>query len=225
MAIFDTTGIFAQLGKYFSHSVTYCNITSFHVVAYIVAFYSVSLPIAFPRACPYVSEHMSRAFYLSDPDVFSFIIRERRLDLGLSQGQLAKLTGTTTPYISMLENRARTVPSSIVLIKLAMHLNFDFIDFLISAKLIDACDNPEQINESARLIQIWEHSLDLKEAIRISHTQLESIIKRTSETSQEVRDILRIVKKNVDFIYNFCFDPRRKLLTKDYYKGNKITDV
>lgn len=59
------------------------------------------------------------SYYLSE------ILRSRRLELKLSQEELAKRVGKKRPYISRVENGEDVRISNFVQIALALNLNFD----------------------------------------------------------------------------------------------------
>ena len=59
------------------------------------------------------------SFYLSE------ILKSRRLELKLSQEELAKMVGKKRPYISRVENGEDVRISNFVKIAMALNLNFD----------------------------------------------------------------------------------------------------
>ncbi len=59
------------------------------------------------------------SFYLSE------ILKSRRLELGLSQEDLARIVGKKRPYISRVENGEDVRISNFVQIAMALNLNFD----------------------------------------------------------------------------------------------------
>ena len=59
------------------------------------------------------------SFYLSE------ILKSRRLELNLSQEELAKRVGKKRPYISRVENGEKNRLSNFIQIALALELNFD----------------------------------------------------------------------------------------------------
>jgi len=140
-------------------------------------------------------------------------LREKREDSGLSQLALGKLLGLRDGnYISMIERGYRAVPQTVALIKLAIFLRLDLTELLLKMKLIDTCGNRQQLNRAVRFIEIWEHSLNLKEATRLASIHLEIAIKN-SDTPLHVKKIMRESKRHMDVLFNFCFDARREKLT------------
>lgn len=140
-------------------------------------------------------------------------LREKREDAGLSQHSLGKLLGLKNgTYISMIERGYSPVPTTITLIKLAIFLRLDLTELLLKMRLIDTCGNRQQLNRAVRFIEIWEHSLNLKEATRLTNVYLDIAIKN-SDTPLHVKKIMREAKRHLDVIFNFCFDARREKLT------------
>jgi len=66
-----------------------------------------------------VFKEKAYSFYLSE------ILKSRRLELKLSQEQLAKKVGKKRPYISRVENGEDVRISNFVQIAMALDLNFD----------------------------------------------------------------------------------------------------
>jgi len=150
---------------------------------------------------------------------FGNFIRNRRIELGLTQAQLGYMIGSTnlnnpSSRISDLENGRgeRGIPGTIILIKLAMALKCDLISILIEFGLIEACDNTLQINESVAFVEAWESSLDIKEAARLSKIHIESALAHR-RVKDDVRDILKVAAVNIEYIYDFCFN-RKPLRVK-----------
>ncbi len=169
---------------------------------------------------------MPRSESLKDPELFGSLIRAKRIELGLSQHELAeKLGKVTCQYVSKLERGVKCIPPTVILIKIAIALNIDLMDLLIAGQLVEACNNRAQISQAAKFVEIWERSLDMREAVRVSHNYLASAIARKSETSVEVRNILNIVKKNVDYLFDFCFDPRKIPLSKQLQELTVIAEM
>ncbi len=150
--------------------------------------------------------------FRGDPEIGEWL-REKRENVGLSQLALGKLLGLRDGnYISMIERGYRAVPQTVTLIKLAIYLRLDLTDLLLKMKLIESCGNKQQLNRAVRFIEIWEHSLNLKEATRMAKINLDIAIKNP-DTPMHVKKIMREAARHLNVIFDFCFDNRREKLT------------
>ncbi len=65
------------------------------------------------------------------------ILRERRIELGLSKNKLAQYVGISQPEVTRIENGTRTVPNIITLIYMCEVLGLDFINLLKITGYVD----------------------------------------------------------------------------------------
>lgn len=65
------------------------------------------------------------------------ILRERRIELGLSKNKLAQYVGISQPEVTRIENGTRTVPNIITLIYMCEILGLDFINLLKITGYVD----------------------------------------------------------------------------------------
>lgn len=65
------------------------------------------------------------------------ILRERRIEKGLSKNKLAQYVGISQPEITRIENGTRTVPNIITLINMCEILELDFINLLKITGYVD----------------------------------------------------------------------------------------
>lgn len=65
------------------------------------------------------------------------ILRERRIELGLSKNKLAQYVGISQPEVTRIENGTRTVPNIITLIYMCEVLNLNFINLLKITGYVD----------------------------------------------------------------------------------------
>lgn len=79
-------------------------------------------------------------------------VRRLRDDRGLTQVDLAYLTGMSTGYIGMLENGARKNPGTRMVAKLASALNVTVADFRAAAGLDDEDTPPVAVSPEAAIM-------------------------------------------------------------------------
>lgn len=65
------------------------------------------------------------------------ILRERRIELGLSKNKLAQYVGISQPEVTRIENGTRTVPNIITLIYMCEVLGLNFINLLKITGYVD----------------------------------------------------------------------------------------
>lgn len=65
------------------------------------------------------------------------ILKERRIELGLSKNKLAQYVGISQPEVTRIENGTRTVPNIITLIYMCEVLGLDFINLLKITGYVD----------------------------------------------------------------------------------------
>lgn len=65
------------------------------------------------------------------------ILKERRMELGLSKNKLAQYVGISQPEVTRIENGTRTVPNIITLIYMCEVLSLDFINLLKITGYVD----------------------------------------------------------------------------------------
>lgn len=65
------------------------------------------------------------------------ILRERRIEKGLSKNKLAQYVGISQPEVTRIENGTRTVPNIITLIYMCEILGLDFINLLKITGYVD----------------------------------------------------------------------------------------
>lgn len=140
--------------------------------------------------------------------VFGEYLRERRKIVGISQATLARLIGCTEGYISLLERGKKKLPNTIFLIRLALNLRVPLADLLVENGLIEACDNIDDLHEAERQIQLWETSLDVKEAARVLRNLSDALL-RHGKLQGSTRDLAKTIRNNAEFLYSFFFDPRK----------------
>ena len=65
------------------------------------------------------------------------ILRERRIELGLSKNKLAQYVGISQPEVTRIENGIRTIPNIVTLIYFCEVLDLDFIELLKVTGFVD----------------------------------------------------------------------------------------
>lgn len=145
-------------------------------------------------------------------------IRDRRIELGLTQPQLAYMIGSRNEQnpssrISDIEGgRYGRLPNTLTLIRLAIALRIELVDLLILSGIIEGCTNKNQLNSASNFIEAWDGSLDVKEAVRLIKGFLDVSLTHRSGITNDVKDLLYKAKRNVDYLHDFCFN--RKPLTE-----------
>lgn len=69
--------------------------------------------------------------------MLGYILREKRVEKGLSKNKLAQLVGISQPEVTRIENGIRTVPNIITLINMCEILDIDFINLLKVTGFVD----------------------------------------------------------------------------------------
>jgi len=69
--------------------------------------------------------------------MLGYILKQKRVDKGLSKNKLAQLVGISQPEVTRIENGIRTVPNILTLINMCEILDIDFINLLKVTGFVD----------------------------------------------------------------------------------------
>jgi len=146
----------------------------------------------------------------AEPDVLiSEYIRERRKKKRMTQAELGNKIGCTQVYISRIESGDARIPNTVTLIRLCIALDIPFIEMLVENKMIDAASDMHQLESAQDLIRDWNDNLDIKESARVLRN-LSDIILRRGALRGSLRDMMRTIHKNAEYLFGYFMDPQKQ---------------
>ena len=162
---------------------------------------------------------------------FGTFVREKRLDLGLGQRELAQKIGIAASYLNDIEKENRTAPKSIIINKLSVLLKVNLND-LIDLAGISKGEVPPDISE---YIQNNPNLISLIRSIKnnnLNVSQLEEINKAINKEDKKALIIAAglgsRLKKYTENLPKCMLDFGGKTLLQrqlDAYKKNGIKDI
>lgn len=127
------------------------------------------------------------------------ILRERRIELGLSKNKLAQYVGISQPEVTRIENGTRTVPNIITLIYMCEVLGLDFINLLKITGYVDSKNlimkgnfdmKKYKVNaKKDKEIEFIVYADDEEKAIRI----VEEVLEDLDLSDEELEKISKII--------------------------------
>lgn len=127
------------------------------------------------------------------------ILKERRIEMGLSKNKLAQYVGISQPEVTRIENGTRTVPNIITLIYMCEVLGLDFINLLKITGYVDRKNlimkgnfdmNKYKVNaKKNNELDFIVYADDEEKAIKI----VEEVLEDLDLTDEEIDKISKIV--------------------------------
>ncbi len=163
------------------------------------------------------------------------ILKERRIEKGLSKNRLAQYVGISQPEVTRIENGIRTVPNLITLIYMCEILDLDFINLLIITGYVDNKNlkmtrsfdiNKNKINIKRNTeLEFIVYARNEKIALKAVQDVLENLDLTDEKINKMSKIIIDVVEEKKDFDdenhKNFCenckhFCPKSNRYTLEY---------
>ncbi len=136
------------------------------------------------------------------------ILRERRIEKGLSKNKLAQYVGISQPEVTRIENGTRTVPNIITLIYMCEVLDLDFINLLKITGYVDEknliikgnFDMRKYKNNSKKdkELEFVVYADNEEKAIKIVEDVLEELDLSEEEIDKISKIVIDVVEENID---------------------------
>ncbi len=149
------------------------------------------------------------------------ILKERRIEKGLSKNKLAQYVGISQPEVTRIENGIRTIPNIVTLIYLCEVLDLDFIKLLKVTGFVD----------EKNLIMKGNFDMKKYKVNAKKDKELEFIVYADSEEKaikvvEEVLEELDLTDEEIDKISKIIIDVEEEKLKKNKKKlKKKVTKV
>jgi transcriptional regulator with XRE-family HTH domain len=122
---------------------------------------------------------------------FGSFLKELRIKQGLSMRELSRRSGISQAYISQIEMGKKGVPSPEQLLKLAPHLDVNYMELMKAAGYVIADDN--FTNEEIEFLKQLDEGLPLLELLKLQPTIDEK--KVTLPELELAVDVIRSLRK------------------------------